>query len=420
MIKKALIAVLMLAVLGFVASYVMESYVRHDWSKKHYGNMTSTEPFGAYYLKQHLEETWKGGAETDTTLIGAMQKRKGKPCNYIVYSAQYSYVDIYDKEALLNAILRGSNIIIVGSNSDMLSMFHVNDYTEFDFDIKYVSNRSSHYERKGLLLNNKDASCSAWSFLLEKTFEISPYLDDLDDELNVEGRVNSTRSVLKDTGGQTYVMQRKMNKGSITFAGYEALFSNYAVSDNATCKLMDDVLGSVLDKNKPVVLVSCVAEMEEMEYAGNGNLDPTYQVMLNHEGSALAIYILLAALVLLLIVNGRRRRAAMKQEQLERNSTISFIKHLATLYTLRSDYTELLRIEQRSLLYRLRKEYRFDYTTKDFTKPSDYASHIARSKELDVNKIREALQLMERLTSTTGNLSRKQYIDCLKMVERVV
>ncbi len=422
MIKKILVAALILVVMGFVATYVMDSYVKYDWSKRQYGDVNSTDPFGAYYLKEHLETTWKGGVETDTVLTDALQKREGKRYNYIVYSTGYEYEDFFDeRQLLLNALQRGDNVILVGENCDLLQMFNVNSYTQFSFDISYVSKRGEHYDHKKLLLNKNRTGCEAWSFLLEKTYSVSTYTDEDEFDKDVERLVSQTREVLTDTGGQTYVLQRKLKKGSMTFAGYQALFSNYAISDTSTCKLMDDVLNKVLNKENPVVLVRHVAPTETDSSNNEGELDPTYQVLLNHKGSALAIYILLAALVLLLIVNGRRRRAAAIDEPMEHNSTISFIKHLATLYDLNSDYTDLLKIEQRNLLYRLRKEYRFDYTTKDFNKPSDYADHIARSKQLDVNMIREALLQMESLTAAgSGNLPRKAYITCLKNIEKAM
>ena len=123
--------------------------------------------------------------------------------------------------------------------------------------------------------------------------------------------------------------------------------------------------------------------------------------------------------VLAIFVNGRRRRRAETVHEKAQNSSINYIRHLATIYTDETNYNELLRIEKRVLLYRLRKEYYFDMRTRDFTEVSQFAEHIATTKGLRLENIKEVLNTLEELTASGVEVDARSYRLCLGQLSQL-
>ncbi len=123
------------------------------------------------------------------------------------------------------------------------------------------------------------------------------------------------------------------------------------------------------------------------------------------------------SLALALIANTRRRRRAETLNKKAQNSSINFIRHLATIYTDDTDYRELLRIEKRVLLYKLRKEFYFDMRTRDFSEVSQFASILAASRGLNEERVKEVLSTLEELTASGVQVDAKSYRLCLELLE---
>lgn len=424
MMKKIVVGIIGVGLLLLGLVYFMGNRMKYNWKAEEYGNVNSEEPFGAYFLKKHLDENWKGGVVVDTMLFKSLEKNEKKRCNYLVFvKNEYANIEGKDRDNLLDCVKKGNNVLFVTYNYDACGLFDIDAFGANYFDIEELKRRKSSYHHMGLFYNTgekvlKNPDCEVWSNMIHWRF--THFRDSVRDEKSEREYKTCVAPYCENVVMSSYgcvVFQRRMERGSVTFCGVPSLFSNYAMSDSAMCSLSDKVLQKVFSEKEPIVFVNYEYTFVDREYYSSTNKNTVFEVLLNEKASALALYCLLAALLLCVLINGRRRRAARMDEPLEQNASISFVKHLATLYSARSDYKDLLEIEQRTLLYRLRKEYRFDYHTKDFTLPSDYAECIAQSKNLDEEHIREALRRMESLVSQEGLLTQESYLNCLKQVE---
>ena len=211
--------------------------------------------------------------------------------------------------------------------------------------------------------------------------------------------------------------RREIGYGCITFISSYAFFSNYGVQNEDLRLGMEHVMKNTFDNSLPLVIVYSNNDEEKEE--SDININMIFEVLLKNPSSALFLWLLFAALILAIFINGRRRRRAEDVKKKTRNSSINFINHLATIYTDDTDYAELLRIEKRVLLYKLRKEYYFDMRTRDFTQISQFAEHIANSKGLNIDHVREVLNTLEELTDFSVQVDATSYRLCINQLEEI-
>lgn len=395
-----------------------DQFPRYEWEPNHQGNVKNKEAFGAKYLDEYLHETWLGKIYVETE-EDALRKFRNKRANYLFFNN-------YDKDSLEIANIisnanKGNRYIFVGTNTDLIENLDINATAGNEyFDIKEF--HYGNHERKTLIIKNgkgkSTTSIRLWGEMAYDNF-MSSALDQ--DSIIVHtpfyhcyGNLpkGTYTPLISLTSGYDIAARRNIGNGCITIVYSFAFFTNYAASDDDMRKGMEHVMNATFDKRLPLVIV-----YNEEESSGNLTGGSSFSVLLSHPCTALFLWLLLLALLLAVFVNGRRRQRAESEHKKSANSSISYIRHLATIYTKDTDYSELLKIEKRVLLYKLRKEYYFDMRTRDYTEVSQFAEHIANTKHLDKEAVKEVLTTLEELTAPGVQVDDKAYRVCLEQIQ---
>ena len=210
------------------------------------------------------------------------------------------------------------------------------------------------------------------------------------------------------------VARRDIGKGYVTLTFNDYLFfTNYAVQNKDLRIGMEHIMECTFDKSLPLIIIY-------NDYEDENDTDGTpFMVLLKHPATALFLWLLCAALALVIIFNTRRRRRPENVNKKVKNSSINFIRHLATIYTDDTDYRELLRIEKRVLLYKLRKEFYFDMRTRNFSEVSQFASILAANRGLNEEHVKEVLSTLEELTASGVQVDAKSYRLCLEQLDTI-
>lgn len=390
----------------------------YKWDIKHMGNIENEEAFGAKYIDEYLHETWHGKIYVENA-EDALKKYRKKKANFL-------YINEYenDSAATANIISRannGSRFLYATTDDYFIENLNIYALEESpSFDIKDFLRNPREQKRETLYLRNgaKSSTIKMWNTMIGYEMSAADTIrskSDLHyDCYNGIPRGTYT-SLISRKSGYDIAARRDIGKGCITLVYSFAFFTNYAASDEDMRKGMEHVMNATFDKRLPLVIVY----REETDYAKGMNGGSLFYVLLDHPCTALFLWLLIIALILAIFINGRRRRRAETENRKETNSSISYIRHLATIYTKDTDYSELLRIEKRVLLYKLRKEYYFDMRTRDYTEASQFAEHIANSKHLDKESVKEVLTTLEELTANGVQVDDKAYRVCLEQLDKI-
>ena len=392
-----------------------DQFPRYEWEPNHQGNVKNKEAFGAKYLDEYLHDTWHGKIYVESG-TDALNKYRKKKVNFL-------FINDYEKDSATTAHIismanNGSRFIYVETDNyfiENLNIFALENSPSFD--IKDFQREPNAQRRETLYLKNgaKTGTIKIWNamigFEMNAADSIRSPLDLHYDGYNGIPRGTYT-SLISRGNGYDIAARRNIGKGCITIVYSFAFFTNYAASDDDMRKGMEHVMNATFDKRLPLVIV-----YNEEESAGNFTGGSSFSVLLSHPCTALFLWLLLLALLLAIFVNGRRRQRAESEHKKSANSSISYIRHLATIYTKDTDYSELLKIEKRVLLYKLRKEYYFDMRTRDYTEVSQFAEHIANTKHLDKEAIKEVLTTLEELTAPGVQVDDKAYRVCLEQIQ---
>lgn len=418
-----------LAVLGIALTalgYVyLDTHRTYDWDSYEFGYIQPTSPFGAYYLKEFLEEEWddeiiyEGGyVDYDKYLS---DKKKYNVLSFdnsaFDYNDETNKYDIVSDEikSIVSLLNNGNNFIFAAENVDFITFFGLDIDTDKAFSITDFDNKENIPDNVGITTTLGDTICHLWSNMISTYFagrtKKSKYEEYLRDIPHRE------QTTLLRNGKRAICVRNKVGKGNATFVGSQLLFSNYGVSREDTKQAIRYIIDNTFDKSLPLLVI--FKDYEDIEQSTDTSVDRSniLDVLLANPGTNLAITILLITFILTLLFNSRRRRRAEEERKRERNSSINYTKHLASLYDQTSDYKELLITEQRMLLYNLRKEYRFDISTHSFTRPSEFAPMIAKSKSLDQKQVDEALRTIEYYTEKNGAINERIYIKCIEAIE---
>lgn len=418
--------------------------VEFDWDFNKTGNINSEEPFGAFYFKQYLEDKWRKPVYVEYDGLHDINKKYGKSkCNYIIFRtlSYYSYSGKDEMDECFDMVYDGNRIIMGKIDNDLLSALYIDYSHTTDFSIPDFSNKGYSPARHPVyLINGKKKHDGVkyfemWADLLN--FSLSAHrwqrLGNEDDNEEYDESTSyeyyyrkrdkgSMTPLMQDSDNDTYAIRRNLGRGSITVLGSYAFLSNYGVQTENNRIAVDYLLRECFDSSKPIVIVCNNLDRKDSELNDNeeyGNNNSMYSVLLNNPSSRIFLWLLLVALLLAVFVNSRRRQRAKNELEKPRNSSIVYAKHLATLYNNKTDYVDLLKIEQRVLLYRLRKDYRFDIRTKDFTHISQFASLVANSHKLNADDVRKVLLRLESLTTDSIVVSQKDHLACIKSLDGI-
>ena len=394
-----------------------DQFPRYEWEPNHQGNVKNKEAFGAKYLDEYLHETWLGKIYVESG-TDALNKYRKKKVNFL-------FINDYEKDSatiahIISMANNGSRFIYVETDNyfiENLNIFALENSPTFD--IKDFQREPNAQRRETLYLKNgvKTGTIQIWNsmigFEMNAADSIRSPIDLHYDCYNGIPRGTYT-SLISRGNGYDIAARRNIGKGCITIVYSFAFFTNYAASDDDMRKGMEHVMDATFDKRLPLVIV-----YNEEESSGNFTGGSSFSVLLSHPCTALFLWLLLLALLLAVFVNGRRRQRAESEHKKSANSSISYIKHLATIYTKDTDYSELLKIEKRVLLYKLRKEYYFDMRTRDYTEVSQFAEHIANTKHLDKESVKEVLTTLEELTANGVQVDDKAYRVCLEQLDKI-
>lgn len=413
---------------------------KYEWDNEQMGSTKSKEPFGAKYLDEYLHDYWKGKVYVEVDADTAFAKFGKKKANYLFVGSGYQLNAEKEQFAkLISMVNTGNRLLIAGgvnyrlsrqllieSGSGIWGSFNILDFLNRESDIK----RTSLYLREKS--NGEPDSIMVWENMITETICILQ-----EDSLQEDSLQNDTTQgdiVVADEYCDFYgdiplgfytplisfndkydvVARRDIGKGYVTLTFNDYLFfTNYAVQNKDLRIGMEHIMECTFDKSLPLIIIyNDYEEINEVE-------GTTFMVLLKHPATALFLWLLCAALALVIIFNTRRRRRPENVNKKVKNSSINFIRHLATIYTDDTDYRELLRIEKRVLLYKLRKEFYFDMRTRNFSEVSQFASILAANRGLNEEHVKEVLSTLEELTASGVQVDAKSYRLCLEQLDTI-
>ena len=409
---------------------------KYKWNIQQMGNTKSKEPFGAKYLDEYLHEYWKGKLYVEADADTAFAKFGKSRANYLFVGSGYQLNDDYEGfDELISRVNAGSRLLFAGTEYEIAEHLLIASWggARDDFNILDFLDREDKIKRISLQLNNrsgnsKPSSITVWENMV--TVSIGPILNDtlqnvtLQNDTLQDSIVNEYKEFYKDRplGAYTPLIafndkwdvaaRRDIGKGCITLSFNDHLFfTNYAVQNKELRIGMEHIMECTFDKSLPLIIIYSDYEIEK-DAEGT-----PFMVLLKHPATALFLWLLCAALALAIIFNTRRRRRPENENKKVQNTSINFIRHLATIYTDDTDYRELLRIEKRVLLYKLRKEFYFDMRTRNFSEVSQFASILAANRGLNEERVKEVLTTLEELTASGVQVDAKSYRLCLEQLE---
>ena len=425
--------VLLICMLLFpISKNLYNQRIKYKWNNYAIADTLSEEPFGDYYFNQYLDSLY-GKRIMKRSVNDELLKR---PCNYIIITQNVAGYE-YDNETakillkFVHSACRGSNFIITGNDRYLpLYLGCVVSDTDYNyFDVEEIKNSIDRKISKVKLDLKTDIdsslieypSVSLWENMISSTYLYIPedaeknkfYIDCYDGEPH-----GSSSSLVSLQSGGDIALRRNIGKGHITLVSCTYLFTNYGISFDDGRTAVRHILDRTIDSRLPVVVIYDNLEQTK-EYNAESKGKSMFYVFLERPATALFIYLLLGTFILTFIFNSRRRQRAEKSVKVPYNSSITYIRHLVTLYKKSSDYKELLLLERRNLLYELRKEYRFDIDTDKFTQPSEFASRIAESKSLDENKVMGVLKGLDRLCNQESKVDAESYMYMMDSLQTI-
>lgn len=400
---------------------------QYEWDTTQMGSTKSKEPFGAKYLDEYLHDYWKGKLYVEADADSAFAKYGKSRANYLFVNSGYQVENSAHIALLIRMANTGNHVLFAGSEYKIAQHLLIKSWSgarEY-FDIHDFLNKEDEIERISLQLNNmsdnsKPDFIAVWENMVTET--IGPLQNDtIQDSI-----ANEYKEFYKNIPWGTYTSliamndkwdvaaRRDIGNGCITLSyNRQIFFTNYAVQNKDLRIGMEHIMECTFDRSLPLIIIYNGYEYED-EIEGT-----TFMVLLKHPATALFLWLLCAALALAIIVNTRRRRRPESVNRKTQNSSINFIRHLATIYTDDTDYRELLRIEKRVLLYKLRKEYYFDMRTRNFSEVSQFASILATNRGLNEERVKEVLSTLEELTASGVQVDAKSYRLCLKQLDEI-
>lgn len=403
----------------------------YEWSKYKFGNNTSKDPFGAYYFNEYLKENWSAGVIIEEcNFEDAYKKHRKKTCNYLSMN-DVEYLDNWDEDNadVIFSMIRSGNRIIVANQEDYLCNalgVYEMSYNYFDVD-KFTSKepgveRCSVYLLNGKHNRNDVGYFEIWDVMLDQA-----YRDDMSAMRNEhqysyyykDDNYGKLVPLMRDQHDKLIAFRRDIGSGRITMVGSQAILCNYGVQYHGTRLALEHLLDCTFDRSKPLVVVYDGQDGTLQDDVPTNRKESMYYILLENPSSRMFLWLLAAGLVLAVLVNSRRRQRAKAELERSRNSSIVYTRHLASLYSKDTDYSDLLKIEHRVLLYRLRKEYLFDMRTKDFTHISQFAELVANSHKLNADDVRKVLLKLESLTTDSIVVSQKDYLACIKSLDGI-
>ncbi len=406
---------------------------QYEWEEKQMGSTKSKEPFGAKYLDEYLHDYWKGKLYVEADADSAFAKFGKKKANYLFVNSGYQVADSAHIFQLISMANTGNRVLIADMEYEIARRLLIETWRgESDyFNIQDFLDRENEISRISLYLceksNGKPDSIMVWENMVTETICILQE-DSLQNDTTEDGIViadeycdfygdlplGSYTPLISFNDKWDVAARRDIGKGCITLSFNNHLFfTNYAVQNKDLRIGMEHIMECTFDKSLPLIIIY-------NDYEDETDTDGTpFMVLLKHPATALFLWLLCAALALAIIFNTRRRRRPENVNKKVQNSSINFIRHLATIYTDDTDYRELLRIEKRVLLYKLRKEFYFDMRTRDFSEVSQFASILAANRGLNEERVKEVLSTLEELTASGVQVDAKSYRLCLEQLDTI-
>ena len=406
---------------------------KYEWEEKQMGSTKSKEPFGAKYLDEYLHDYWKGKLYVEADADSAFAKFWKKKANYLFVNSGYQVADSAHIFQLISMANTGNRVLIADMEYEIARRLLIETWRgESDyFNIQDFLDRENEISRISLYLceksNGKPDSIMVWENMVTETICILQE-DSLQNDTTEDGIViadeycdfygdlplGSYTPLISFNDKWDVAARRDIGKGCITLSFNNHLFfTNYAVQNKDLRIGMEHIMECTFDKSLPLIIIY-------NDYEDETDTDGTpFMVLLKHPATALFLWLLCAALALAIIFNTRRRRRPENVNKKVQNSSINFIRHLATIYTDDTDYRELLRIEKRVLLYKLRKEFYFDMRTRDFSEVSQFASILAANRGLNEERVKEVLSTLEELTASGVQVDARSYRLCLEQLDTI-
>ena len=406
---------------------------QYEWDEKQMGSTKSKEPFGAKYLDEYLHDYWKGKLYVEADADSAFAKFGKKKANYLFVNSGYQVADSAHIFQLISMANTGNRVLIADMEYEIARRLLIETWRgESDyFNIQDFLDRENEISRISLYLceksNGKPDSIMVWENMVTETICILQE-DSLQNDTTEDGIViadeycdfygdlplGSYTPLISFNDKWDVAARRDIGKGCITLSFNNHLFfTNYAVQNKDLRIGMEHIMECTFDKSRSLIIIY-------NDYEDENDTDGTpFMVLLKHPATALFLWLLCAALALAIIFNTRRRRRPENVNKKVQNSSINFIRHLATIYTDDTDYRELLRIEKRVLLYKLRKEFYFDMRTRDFSEVSQFASILAANRGLNEERVKEVLSTLEELTASGVQVDARSYRLCLEQLDTI-
>lgn len=371
--------------------------ISYDWGLNKLGLEKSDAPLGASYMKDYLVDSL--GFEVIEYDAKARQLINSGACNVLMYNDSI----ISDK-----AIRRGTNVLYARywDEGEYIHGFEENFWSPFSAE--HIRDKYLDPAMENLFFptpnDEYQGTLPLWSNMLHGYYTSDKFY---------------YTTILKGNENRSYVVHRNMDRGKVTLVGCYFLATNYALCRPDTRKVMGIIMKQAYDRKKPLVICYSVVREGQKEYSEEESNSP-FKVLLSNPTTALCLKILIAVMMLYVIINSRRRRTAYEEMPKEENASISYVRHLATIYNRQTDYKHLLKVEQRKLLYQLRRDFSLNLTTKDYTLPSQFADFVTKTKGWDRDAFVALTTQIEALTDSNAPVSYNDYKLCMKQLKSLL
>lgn len=193
----------------------------------------------------------------------------------------------------------------------------------------------------------------------------------------------------------------KVGKGNLYVISAAHCFTNAGILDDKTLPFVVSTMDMIADRSVVRVTDPYHIGMDPSESSEEKQEEETesiFQFFHKQKALNLMLYITLAGILLAIFFNARRRQRAINVKKPERNTTLAFIRQIASLHMIHTDYRELYVNKLYAFAELVRKKVGadiFNCTEKDI-------EAIAGRTGLSQNEIRTQIALLMNYNRTEG------------------
>jgi hypothetical protein len=338
--NRAYIVIAVLLVLVSILVYQFYYKKKLDWSKTYNDGLFQPYDFGLF------KEVVKGSSKKFTEYSSGMNYFESKDeaiaTSTYLFIGKTLYLRNWEMDTLLNRVSRGSKAVIITEN-------HTINFTNFlyrdlgieqqqnfiDDSVEIASNYSNSKLGKYVCkyFNGEKFSSIYWNCYVSKVEneDVNRYFE--------RGKIHHYTNSVKV----------KYGKGELLLHCEPLLFTNYYLKEQKGFIYTNEILNDIDFKNTVYDIDSRSYKIENINNERRENADLRF--ILKNKSTRTAWYLFLLGLVLFVLFKLKREQRMMPVAALKRNSSLSFINTISSLYFSRVNSREMAKIKMNLFLY---------------------------------------------------------------------